>query len=90
VAHGGVNARIVIHQRNAHCPLDGDGMMDAESFVSSMIAGACGYVVKPSSPAATISAVKKALNGQPALCVQAEATIIKWLRSLAKIYLRGA
>ena len=57
---------------------------DTESFILSMTAGASGYVVKPSSPAETISAVKKALEGQPALCAQAESTIVQWLHSLGE------
>lgn len=57
---------------------------DTESFVSSMIAGASGYLVKPSSPSDTVSAVKKALNGLPALCVQAEKTIVQWLHTLGE------
>lgn len=57
---------------------------DTESFISAMVAGASGYVVKPSSPSDTVSAVKKALNGLPALCAQTEKTIIQWLRSLGE------
>jgi DNA-binding NarL/FixJ family response regulator len=55
---------------------------DTDSFISSMIAGASGYMVKPSSPSDTISAVKKALEGFPALCAHAEKTIIQWLHTL--------
>ncbi len=57
---------------------------DTESFISSMIAGASGYVVKPSSPSDTISAVKRALKGRPALCAHAETTIVQWLHSLGE------
>jgi DNA-binding NarL/FixJ family response regulator len=57
---------------------------DTDSFISSMIAGASGYVVKPSSPSETVSAVQKAVDGLPVLCVEAEKTIIQWLRSLGE------
>ena len=57
---------------------------DTESFVSSIIAGASGYLVKPSSPSDTVSAVKKALDGLPVLCLQAEKTIIQWLHTLGE------
>ncbi len=57
---------------------------DTDSFISSMIAGASGYVVKPSSPSETVSAVKKAMDGLPALCVEVEKTIIQWLRNLGE------
>lgn len=54
---------------------------DTESFVSSMIAGASGYLVKPSPSLDVISAIKKALAGLPALCLETEKTVIQWLRS---------
>jgi DNA-binding NarL/FixJ family response regulator len=57
---------------------------DTDSFISSMIAGASGYVVKPSSPSDTISAVKKALEGFPALCAHSEKTIVQWLHTLGE------
>ena len=57
---------------------------DTDSFISSMIAGASGYVVKPSSPSDTISAVKKALEGFPALCAHAEKTIVQWRHTLGE------
>ena len=58
--------------------------MDTDSFISSMIAGASGYVVKPSSPSDTVSAVKKALMGFPALCAHSEKTIVQWLHTLGE------
>lgn len=57
---------------------------DSENLVSSMMAGACGYVVKPSSPLETVSAVRKALDGTPALCPRTEKTIVKWLHGLGE------
>ncbi|HXE41913.1 MAG TPA: response regulator transcription factor [Candidatus Baltobacteraceae bacterium] len=55
---------------------------DSESLVSSMMAGASGYVVKPSSPSETITAIKKVLDGAPMFCARTEKTIVQWLRSL--------
>ena len=63
---------------------------DTDNFISSMIAGASGYVVKPSSPSETVSAVQKAVDGLPALCVEVEKTIIKWLRDLGEKVFVGA
>ncbi len=60
------------------------GRTDTDNFISSMIAGASGYVVKPSSPSETVSAVKKAVGGLPALCVAAENTVVKWLHKLGE------
>jgi len=57
---------------------------DTENLVSSMMAGACGFVVKPSSPTETVLAVKKALEGAPALCPRTEKTIVEWLHSLGE------
>jgi len=57
---------------------------DADSFISSMIAGASGYMVKPSSSSDIISAVKKALEGLPALCTRTEKTIVQWLHALGE------
>jgi len=55
---------------------------DTENFFSAMMAGASGYVVKPSSPAETVSAVRKVLSGGPALCQRTEQSIVEWLHSL--------
>lgn len=57
---------------------------DTESFISSIIAGATGYLVKPTASMEIIAAVKKALEGLPALCPETEKTIIKWLRSFGE------
>ena len=57
---------------------------DTTSFISSMIAGASGYLVKPSSPLDTVLAVKKAVNGLPALCAEVEKTVMLWLRNLGE------
>lgn len=57
---------------------------DTENFFSAMMAGASGYVVKPSSPAETVSAVRKVLNGGPALCPRTELAIVEWLHGLGE------
>jgi len=57
---------------------------DTESFISSMIAGASGYLIKPIPSSDIIFAIKKALTGLPTLCVETEKAIIQWLRSLGK------
>jgi DNA-binding NarL/FixJ family response regulator len=57
---------------------------DTENLVSSMMAGACGYVVKPSSPQETVSAVRKVLEGTPALCPRTEKTIVEWLHGMGE------
>jgi DNA-binding NarL/FixJ family response regulator len=57
---------------------------DTESFISSMIAGASGYLIKPTASLEIIAAVKKVLEGLPALCPETEKTIIKWLRSFGE------
>ncbi len=55
---------------------------DEDSLITSMMAGASGFLVKPSSPADTVSAVKRAVHGLPALCLHAELTIVQWLHTL--------
>ncbi len=57
---------------------------DTESFIASMVAGASGYLVKPVPSSDIIIAIKKAMEGLPALCVQAEETILQWLRKLGE------
>lgn len=55
---------------------------DTENFFSSMMAGASGYVVKPSSPVETVSAVQKVLGGASAICSKTEQAIVAWLHGL--------
>jgi len=57
---------------------------DTESFISAMIAGASGYLIKPVASADVIVAIKKALTGLPILCVETEKAIIRWLRNLGQ------
>lgn len=57
---------------------------DENSLILSMMAGASGFLVKPSSPADTVSAVKRAVSGLPALCLHAELTIVQWLHTLGE------
>ncbi len=57
---------------------------DTETFIASIIAGATGYLVKPTASLEIIAAVKKALEGLPALCPETEKTIIKWLQSFGE------
>lgn len=57
---------------------------DTENLFSAMMAGASGYVVKPSSPVETVAAVKKALDGTAALCARTEQTIVDWLHNLGR------
>ena len=52
---------------------------DRENVVAAVSAGASGYVLKPSSPAETVSAIKKVLEGWPALCMRSEKIIVEWL-----------
>ena len=58
--------------------------MDTESFILAMIAGASGYLIKPIPSFDIVSAIKKALEGMPALCVQTEKSVVEWLRGLGE------
>ncbi|MGO8766966.1 MAG: response regulator [Limisphaerales bacterium] len=56
--------------------------VDTESFIMAMIAGASGYLIKPIPSFDIVAAIKKALDGLPALCTQTEQSVIDWLHSL--------
>jgi DNA-binding NarL/FixJ family response regulator len=58
--------------------------MDTESFILAMIAGASGYLIKPIPSFDIVSAIKKALEGMPALCMQTEKSVVQWLHSLGE------
>lgn len=58
--------------------------MDTESFILAMIAGASGYLIKPIPSFDIVSAIKKALEGMPALCVQTEKSVVEWLHGLGE------
>ncbi|HEY3761538.1 MAG TPA: response regulator [Verrucomicrobiae bacterium] len=58
--------------------------MDTESFILAMIAGASGYLIKPIPSFDIVSAIKKALEGMPALCVQTEKSVVQWIQGLGE------
>jgi DNA-binding NarL/FixJ family response regulator len=58
--------------------------VDTESFILAMIAGASGYLIKPIPSFDIVAAIKKALEGMPALCVQTEKSVVQWLHGLGE------
>ena len=56
---------------------------DPQRLVGSLLAGACGYLVKPSSPDEMSDAVATALRGIPYFCAEAEAALAKCFYGLA-------
>lgn len=58
--------------------------VDTESFILAMIAGASGYLIKPIPSFDIVSAIKKALEGMPALCMQTEKSVVQWLHGLGE------
>jgi DNA-binding NarL/FixJ family response regulator len=58
--------------------------VDTESFILAMIAGASGYLIKPIPSFDIVSAIKKALEGMPALCSQTEKSVVDWLHGLGE------
>lgn len=57
---------------------------DSEAVMNAMMAGACGYLTKPSSASRILEALKQAIEGSMVLCQTAEKAMLNGLHNLGR------
>jgi two-component system nitrate/nitrite response regulator NarL len=57
---------------------------DAEAVIHSMMAGACGYLTKPTAANKILLALKKAIDGSMVLCQTAEKAMLDGLHTMGR------